>query len=96
MLMGVYSVLGQLNHPLTNIISNHVAQFPLSRAFEMVLKSPFGSSQETVKTTLGTEWKSYSLSLSRSLPVGSSEFGKFPVRFCLPSFHSADLVPVLQ
>lgn len=58
LLMGVCRVLGQLNHPLTSIISNHVAQFPLGRAFEMVLKSPFGSFQETVKTTLGTEWKS--------------------------------------
>ena len=97
LLTGVCHILGQLSRPLTSMISNHVAQFPLSRAFEMVLKSPFSSFQGTVKMTLGTEWISLVCPfLGHYLLDPRSWFGEFPVRFCLPSSHSADLLPAVQ
>lgn len=48
--------------------------------------------RKQVKRPWEQSGKLYSLSLSQSLPVGSSEFGEFAVRFCPPSFHGADLV----
>jgi hypothetical protein len=47
--------------------------------------------------TLGTEWISLVCPfLGHYLLDPPSWFGKFPVHFCLPSFHGADLVPVVQ
>lgn len=80
------------------MISNHVAQFPLSRAFEMVLKSLFSSFQETVKNDPGNRVDIFIFCpfLGHYLLDPRRSFGKFLVQFCLPSFHRAHLVPVVQ